>query len=142
MREGVGDLWAWHADGAVVAVTTNGLVEPGGRVRLGRGTARQAGERFPWFAARLGERLDAAGNHVHALGERLLSFPVEHHPDELPDLELIERSAREIAALAAAEGWSLVVLPRPGCGGGLSWGEVRPRLAPHLDDRFLVVTPP
>lgn len=144
MREAEADLWTLHAAGAVVCLTTNGLVPREGPARLGRGAARQAGERFPWLAERLGARLRAAGNHVHALGERLVAFPVEHHPEELPDLDLVERSARELAALATAEGWAEVVLPRPGCGGGgLSWErEVRPRVAPHLDDRFLVVTRP
>lgn len=44
----------------------------------------------------------------------LASFPVEHHPLENPDLKLIERSARELAALADEERWPWVVLPRPG----------------------------
>jgi hypothetical protein len=140
MREAVGDLWELHARGAVVAVTTNGLVGRDGRARLGRGCARQAGERFPWLAERLGAAVASRGNHVVHLGERLVAFPVEHSPLERPDLTLIARSAEELAALATAERWSEVVLPRPGCGGGgLEWTEVRPVVAPRLDDRFLVV---
>lgn len=99
MREGEGDLWAFHEAGAVVCVTTNALVPRQGPARLGRGTARQAGERFPWFAGRLGEHLRASGAHVAALGGRLLAFPVEHHPEELPDLDLITRSARELSLI-------------------------------------------
>lgn len=140
MREAVADLWERHAAGAVVALTTNGLVGKDGLARLGRGNAKQAGERFPWLAARLGAALAARGNHVVDLGERLVAFPVEHTLFEVPDLALIRRSAEELAALADVEGWAEVVLPRPGCGlGGLSWSEVRPILAAVLDERFLVV---
>lgn len=141
MREAVADLWALHAAGHAVAVTTNGLVSRDGRAHLGRGCARQAGARFPWLGAALGASLAARGNHVALLGERIASFPVEHDPLQLPDLALIARSARELLALAEAERWPAVALPRPGCGGGgLSWAEVRPLLAPVLDDRFLVVS--
>lgn len=143
VREAVLDLWERHRAGAVVAVTTSGLVGRDGRARLGRGCAGQAGERFPWLAARLGAAIAAGGNHVVDLGERLVAFPVEHTPLEPPDLALVRRSAEELAALADAAGWAEVVLPRPGCGGGgLEWGEVRPVIAPVLDDRFLVVTRP
>jgi len=141
MREAVADLWELYARGAAVAVTTSSLVGRDGLARLGRGCARQAGERFPWFAARLGAEISARGNHVVHVGERIASFPVEHHPLQVPDLRLIARSALELSALASAEGWPIVVLPRPGCGGGgLAWSDVRPVIAPHLDDRFVVVT--
>jgi hypothetical protein len=143
MREGVLDLWERHRAGAVVAVTTNGLVGRDGRARLGRGCARDAGDRFPWLAERLGAALVSRGNHVVHLGERLVAFPVEHSPFERPDLALIRRSAAELAVLAGAEGWAEVVLPRPGCGGGgLEWSEVRGIIAPLLDERFLVVGRP
>jgi hypothetical protein len=141
MREAIADLWTLHDDGAVVVVTTNGLVARDGLARLGRGVARQAGERFPGFAARLGALLAEHGNHVQLVGERIVAFPVEHHPLERPDPALIRRSAAELVALADREGWTRVALPRPGCGGGgLEWSEVRPLLAPLLDDRFTAVT--
>ena len=143
MRELTADLWALHADGAAVAITTSGLVGKDGLARLGRGCARQAGERFPWLAARLGEAVAAGGNHVHHLGDRIASFPVEHDPFQVPEVKLLARSAAELASLADARGWTRVALPRPGCGfGGLSWSEVKPAIEPHLDDRFLVVALP
>jgi O-acetyl-ADP-ribose deacetylase (regulator of RNase III) len=68
---------------------------------------------------------------------------VEHDPFQVPEVRLIARSAVELAALATAQGWTRVALPRPGCGfGGLSWSEVKPAIEPLLDDRFLVVTLP
>lgn len=139
MTEETGDLWAW-LDKAPLAVTTNGTVNRKGECPMPRGCARQARERFPDLPAILGRQLAAYGNHVCELGHGLLSFPVEEHWLERPDPRLIARSAAELRAIADERGWTRVVLPRPGCGGGgLEWREVRELLAPHLDDRFLVV---
>jgi hypothetical protein len=141
MREATTDLWELHARGTIVVVTTSGLVGRDGLARLGRGAAGEAGRRFPWFAARLGALTVANGHRVQLVGERIVAFPVEHHPLERPDPALIQRSAIALASLAQSEGWPFVALPRPGCGGGgLEWAEVRPLLAPFLDDRFVVVT--
>lgn len=140
MREIEGNLWDYLGK-AILVVTTNGLVTAKGEAALGHGCARQAGERFPDFRRKLGASIAARGNHVAFLGDGIASFPVEHTPYETPDLRLIARSARELAALADAMGWETIVLPRPGCGGGgLAWKEVRPILERYLDDRFLVIT--
>ena len=138
-----GDLWEFHAQGYVVAVTTNGKIGKNGSNVMARGTARQAAERFPGLPQRLGAMIDRLGNHVFDLGERLVSFPVEHSPWEVPDLRLIEQSGRELRALADKKGWQKIIVPRPGCGGGgLSWGEVRPLLSPHFDERFRIIQAP
>jgi hypothetical protein len=91
----------------------------------------------------LGLLLQRSGNHVHLLGEGVVSFPVEESAWEWPDLRLISRSARELRELADLEGWDRVLVPRPGCGGGgLDWREVRPLLEEHFDERFLVISAP
>ena len=142
MQEIRGNLWDWLGH-APLAITTNGTVNRKGDCPMPRGCARQARERFPELPALLGGLLAARGNHVFELGHGLLSFPVEGHWLDPPDLTLIERSAREVRELAEERGWPLVVLPRPGCGGGgLAWEEVRPRLAAHLDQRFRIITLP
>lgn len=108
---------------------------------MGRGVARQAAALFQDLPAILGALITEKGNHCHYLGYNIVSFPVEHSPFEIPDLRLIEQSARELAILADQQGWQKVVVPRPGCGGGgLSWKDVRPILERHLDERFLVIT--
>jgi hypothetical protein len=140
MVEAVGEIWEYLGR-AVIAITTNGHVTRKGEAVFGRGCARQAQERFPGLPKRLGELLSTHGNHVHFLGPGIVSFPVETSPWAVPELSLIRRSAGELRTLADREGWSLVVVPRPGCGGGgLSWREVRPLLADLFDDRFLVIT--
>lgn len=141
MREVVGDLWTWHGLGAVVAVTTGGAVDRHGCAQMPRGCARQARERFPSLAWTLGGLLRQHGNHVFDLGHRVVSFPVENSPFEVPDLQLIRQSCRELVALADYKGWAEIIVPRPGCGGGgLSWTDVRPILLAQFDERFGVIT--
>ena len=142
MQEVIGDLWDYQGR-AVLALTTNGSLSRDQRAILGRGCARQAGERFPDLAERLGALLHERGNHVHELGDNLVSFPVEETAWSLPDPRLIRRSAQELRALADRAGYKLILVPRPGCGyGGLSWPEVRPLLADLFDERFLVIAAP
>jgi hypothetical protein len=138
--EVVGDLWAYHGR-AVIAITTNGSITKDGRAVLGRGCARQAAERFPELPRRLGTLLREHGNHVYELGYGLVSFPVEDSAWALPDPALIVCSAIELRQLADCNSWGNIVVPRPGCGGGgLSWHDVRPKLASHLDDRFVLIS--
>ncbi|BCS53108.1 ADP-ribose-binding protein [Geobacter sp. SVR] len=139
MQEIVADMWGF-AGQAVIAITTNGTVTGDGRAVFGRGCARQAGARYPDLAHRLGGLLLEHGNHVFPLGHGLVSFPVEETAWSLPDPLLIARSAQELRMLADHEGWTRVVVPRPGCGyGGLEWGMVRPLLEPMFDQRFTVI---
>lgn len=140
MIEITGDIWDC-LEGGIIVITTNGQLTANGRAVFGRGVARQAGERFPDLALRLGRHLAAGGNHVHYLGDSIVSFPVEDTPWSLPDLRLIARSTRELRELADLNGWQRVVVPRPGCGGGgLDWRDVRPLLATELDDRFMIIS--
>jgi hypothetical protein len=140
IREITGDIWEYLGK-AVICISTNGHLTRKGEAVLGRGCARQAREHFPALPARLGALLLEAGNHVQVIQDGLVSFPVEESPWATPDLRLIRRSAEELRVLADLEGWSRVVVPRPGCGGGgLDWSEVRPLLAGLFDDRFTVIS--
>lgn len=141
MIEICGDIWEYYGS-AVLSITTSGTVAKDGRAVLGRGVARQAAARFPWLADELGKQIERNGNHVLCLHSSIVSFPVEETAWSLPDLAIIERSARELKELADKSGWSCIVVPRPGCGGGgLSWKDVKPRLEPWLDNRFLIICP-
>ena len=108
---------------------------------MGRGCARQAQQLFPDLPSCLGALLSEGGNHVHVMGDGLVSFPVEESPWANPDTRLIRRSAEELRARADLEGWTRIIVPRPGCGGGgLGWQEVRPLLVDIFDDRFTVIS--
>ncbi|HBA89002.1 MAG TPA: ADP-ribose-binding protein [Geobacter sp.] len=140
MLEKDDDIWGYLGR-AVIAITTSGSLTRAGKAVMGRGVARQAVQRFPGLPEELGGLLRQGGNHVHPLGDGLVSFPVEESAWACPDLRLIARSAKELRALADREGWRTVVVPRPGCGGGgLVWKEVRPLLVEHFDSRFVVVS--
>lgn len=142
MQEIFGDLWSWYGE-AIIVITTGGQVSSKGNCSMPRGCARQARELFPDLPGRLGELIRCHGNQVFDLGNGIVSFPVENTPFEVPDLRLIERSCIQLKKLTDRNTWPLVILPRPGCGGGgLSWKEVSPLLGRHLDDRFRIITLP
>ena len=139
MIELTGNLWDYYGR-AIIAITTSGSVTRDGRAVLGWGCARQAAERCAGLADHLGELIRGRGNHVHNLGGGLVSFPVEETAWSVPDQRLIARSAFELRELADLEGWEVIVVPLPGCGGGgLKWPEVREILAAHFDRRFLLI---
>jgi hypothetical protein len=57
------------------------------------------------------------------------------------DMNLIEKSSKELMQLIESNRWRVVLLPRPGCGAGeLQWDEVRELIAPILDDRVICVS--
>jgi hypothetical protein len=140
MKEIVGDMWQEHAEGAVVAITTNGAVNKVGRAIMLRGCARQARVLYPKLLQTLCELLRRHGNHVFDLGHQIVSFPVEVDPYQVPEMRMIDQSCRELVELTDYKGWQKVVVPRPGCGGGgLEWQEVKTILERHFDERFYVI---
>lgn len=146
-REARGDMWKMAADAH--CITTNGDVRKDGAAVMGRGCALEAAAMFPAIRADLGYLINEHGNHVHLLGPRrhrgnryvVYSFPVKHHWNEWASFGLIERSAYELMETVESQGYSTVLLPRPGCGNGhLQWEEVRQVLSPILDDRIVIVS--
>jgi hypothetical protein len=144
MREIKGNLWDFEAE--AVVITTNGTVKNNGECVMGRGCAREAADKFPGLAKELGELIEEFGNRVFALGghgERYLyTFPVKNNWWEIANLDLIERSTKQLFDLVdKTYKDNTIVLPRPGCGNGkLEWKEVKPILERYLDDRFYVIT--
>lgn len=149
MFEVKGELWTLPAD--VICITTNGFVKATGECVMGRGCALEAKQLFPGIEFRLGEYINAYGNHVYRLANKnvpdgprydLLSFPVKHNWYEKADIDLIVRSCHELVELVDyfCDENSFIALPRPGCGNGsLEWKNVRPAIQDILDDRFGVV---
>ena len=146
MKEIYGDLWELAPKMDAICITTNGEVRKDGRAIMGRGCAKQAAMRWPELPELLGGALLLSGNHIHTfLGWdddfHLVTFPVKHRWRERADLNLIEASAQQFLSITDELGWKRVLLPRPGTGNGrLRWEDVRKRISPLLDNRFLVVT--
>lgn len=141
MIEVAGNLWTYPAD--VRVITTNGTVKKTGEAVMGRGCALEAKLRYVILPLMLGQAISGLGNEAFwfPCGDcPIVTFPVKHEWYQKADITLIERSARKIARMNALAG-QRVVMPRPGCGnGGLEWKDVKPVIAPILDDRFHVIT--
>ena len=144
MKEANGNLWEIACD--VRCVTTNGTVIDG-EATMGAGCALEARAKTPRLPLIYGGLIDKFGNHVYLIKnnlrdcEPLVMFPVKHEVYQSADPELIMRSCLELTSLADIYGWQTILLPRPGCGHGkLEWGDVKPMIAPLLDDRVTVVT--
>lgn len=156
MKEEFGDAWTLAKSADALCLTTNGFIRANGWGVMGRGIAKQATSRIPGIAAELGHHLKHNGNHVGMLttvtwssalpgdpsgGSYIVyAFPVKHVWDQPADMNLIERSCRELMEIVNELHLHRVILPRPGCGnGGLTWAVVKPLIAPLLDDRIVIV---
>ena len=141
MKEVFGDLWEF--DG-IVAITTNGFIKRDRPCVMGIGCAKQAAARFPELPYQLGTKISVQGNHVFYFPDfRLITFPVKHNWWEAADLDLIDRSARELLKIIEVNKINeAIYLPRPGCGNGkLKWEDVKKILSPILkSDQFHIVT--
>jgi len=146
MRDAKGMMFSQIGHCDVICITTNGFVKANGQAVMGRGCALTYSKMYPGATKILANKIQRNGNHVSKLGTdkgtEFWSFPVKHNWWENADLELIERSARELVIFANDDPtWTKILIPRPGCGNGhLDYAVVRPILAPILDDRFLIVT--
>ena len=144
MREVTGDIWDFHEKGHWIVITTNGDVRANGEAVMGKGIALQAKQRYPGLAYNLGQEILETGNCLHHWGEKaLLFFPTKHSWREDSDLDLIEKSTKELVDFfdKVISGYPTpIYLVRPGCSsGGLNWKDVKPILYKYLDDRFVVV---
>jgi O-acetyl-ADP-ribose deacetylase (regulator of RNase III) len=143
--EAKGDLWKIGRTADAIVITTNSTVKRNGENIMGGGCAWEAAQRYPLLPGCLGARLQSKGNHVHVFHydsrQAIVTMPTKNDVSNPSNLNLIERSTRELVEYAEDYGWKRVVMPRPGCGlGGLKWEDVGPALSLILDDRFTVVT--
>lgn len=142
MKTVCGDIWNLPADHRVI--TTNGIVKSNGAAVMGKGIALQAATRYPGIDFELGDLINKWGNHVFKLSHNLISFPTKNDWRNRSELNLIKRSAEELALMFLQEEEVTVLLPPPGCGsGGLKWTQVEPILSRILKtDKFTVVICP
>ena len=133
MIEKTCNLWIEPAEYRCIPVS--GALREGCAI-LDSGVALEAAKKFQGIEQDLGRLIASRGNHVHLIRPGLVSFPVKQYEWARPSLELIGRSARELAALV---GTAKTLLPRPGCGPGeLTWEEVSKVLA-SLPDNVIVI---
>lgn len=134
MKEKACNLWLEAAD--FRCILTTGAVGSDGAALIDSKLGQEAVQRFVGLEAELGRLIAARGNHVHLVKQGLLSFPTRQFRWSLPSLQIIERSAHELAAIVGA---SKTLLPRPGCDSGeLAWADVSKALA-FLPDNIIVI---
>ena len=150
MREVIGDLWTYSAPNKIVMITTNGYVKINGEAVMGRGTALQAAQRYPQLPKLLADdlrqtRLRVVFLPVISSSERIWIgvFPVKYKWNQKASLELIVKSAKELAQFAGLSfnETKTFILPRPGCGNGqLHWSEVKPLIENILPHNVWVIS--
>ena len=144
MKEVVGtNMWDIKAD--AYCITTNGIVKGNGRAVMGAGVALSAVNKFQQCDKHLGDFIAKNGHVVGVFyvvdSGDLISFPTKYHWRDKSYIELIEKSAKELAELVSKNRYQTVILPRPGCAnGGLNWEDVKKVIAPILDNRVTVVS--
>jgi hypothetical protein len=133
--EETGDIWEYYQYGAMIVVTTNGIVRKDGACVMGAGVAKQAAKKFPQLPFEVGRHLGRYGNVVGVF-HRIITMPVKHHWRDEADLDLIAASARDLCRIVTILNAHVgaprnIVSVRPGCGnGGLNWETVKPIVAP------------
>ena len=147
----------WDMPTAAKVVPTNGIVTYQRGIPqavMGAGVARQAADFLPYLRQQLGRRLHRYGNRVFSISlvenelrqifcSYIVTFPTKRHYNDSSDIQLIERSLKQLVDLQQALMWDHVVLPAIGTGlGGLPKDVVYPLLEYYLDDSFHLVELP
>jgi len=151
MRHVYSDLWAEEHGCKYRVIPVNIGWRRNGKAVMGRGIAKQLCDLGSYdYETWWGRECMRGGEETPVtIGvSDMIFFPTKPLVTQFPflswrqdsSLELIERSARQLAALTL-DG-SSVALPLVGCGNGrLRKADVLPILERHLDDRFVLVEP-
>ena len=139
------NIWKYYNKGYIV-ITTNGFVKKNGECVMGRGIAKQANNKFPGFAKKLGTAIKNYGNKVFIWDEEnLITFPTKHNWWEKSDLNLIWQSSIQLAEYFE-EGYQLnadlpnIYMPKPGCSNGkLDWNDVEPIINQNLNHLVTII---
>lgn len=153
MRQQACNIWDLHPLSWVVVPTNIGWKKNGSNV-MGAGLAKEAASRFRGLARWYGKVCQDCGFFTPVVKQeewRVILFPVKPLNELDPHLswkspatvELIERSAKELAILDLGPD-AEVAVPLVGCGNGrLREKDVVPILEKHLSSsRFLLVRTP
>lgn len=159
MKEIFGNIWDLCLNYDATVITTNGSVKKNGDAVMGKGIALEANKRFPTLAKDLGASIKISGNRVGwwmpeeaiwddpTVPKVLFTVPTKESWKSRSTIGLVENSAKKLVQLVDTYFLFMVdrkpniIMPRLGSGaGGLNWEDVKPVVAPILDDRFTVCT--
>ncbi|HWL94076.1 MAG TPA: ADP-ribose-binding protein [Phycisphaerae bacterium] len=130
------DCNLWIESAQFRCIPTTGATSPDGTAIMDAGIAAEAARKFSGLDIDLGHLIKSRGNHVHVLRPGLLSFPMQQYAWAGPSLAIIDRSAKQLAAIV---GEAKTLLPRPGCGPGqLNWDDVK-KVLEFLPDNVIVI---
>jgi len=132
MNEISGDLFNPPAGTDAICIPTNGLFTRELKMVMGAGVAKTARNRWKGIDSQWGQALIDSGVHVAEFFTEdftVVSFPTKINWKDKSSLDLIRRSAEELAYLIRKSEWSRVFIPKVGAGlGGLDWEDVEPVL--------------
>lgn len=148
MQYRTGDIWEIaRTEKAWVVVPTNTVIRKDGSAVMGAGLAKEADDRFPGLAARLGVHIARHRERLYFDASRVICLPTKRNWRDPSTMDLVENGCYELAfigrVLDDVESKQLILVPRLGCGlGGLNWErQVRPVVDSILDsDRFILVS--
>ena len=146
MREKVGNIWKLAGAFDWVVIPTSIAFKADGTAVMGAGLAKQAVERWPDLAVDYGEQLFVHKAATPVLAHRprgfnprnLILFPTKPFNPQAPhlgwrspsDLELVQRSLRQLHDLIPTLSGGNIYIPDVGCGhGGLPLAIVRSKIA-------------
>jgi hypothetical protein len=134
------DLFAYKGDGMGggnwIVIPTNGVVKANGDLVMGAGVAKRAKEILPTCPGFFGYIVKEYGLQLFAAAEsHFIMFPTKHHFKDPSDIQLLEKSCKELRDFVAWHRNELFYMPKVGCGnGGLKWEVVEPVLDKYLGD--------
>ena len=137
-----GDIWDFEGKGYLI-IPTNGIVKQNGEAVMGAGLAKQAAKRYPNLPRQLGTHLKI-GNGIYFFPEyQVVTFPTKNHWKDKSDINLIMRSATELAKAITTFRYQQrefqFYVPQVGCGlGGLNWADVYRAIGPILTDPMII----
>jgi len=134
MIEQVCNFWTERADWR--CIPTSGAMTPDGAAIMDTPVGIEAVQKFHNIDYDLGRLIASRGNHVHVIRPGIASFPFKQYAWSGVSLAVVERSARQLAALV---GTAKTLLPRPSePNSNVSWEDIAKVLS-LLPDNVLVV---
>ena len=136
-----------------ICFTSNQVIKTGYLLVMGAGVAKAFRDRFLLVDGAAADTIKKNGYQCQVVDWSgyvdvikrppvpIVMFPTKYHWRDPSDIQLIEKSARELMTLIEENDWKLVALPRPGCSnGGLRWEDVKKVIESILDNRVVIVS--